>query len=73
MAKATLEFDLSNQDDCREFSCAANSLELALFIWELKHNILHNALKDGLSGEEIVELIHEHIDSLPFDVDDMII
>lgn len=73
MAKATLQFDLTNQDDCREFMCAANSLELALFVWELKHNILRKGLKDGLDAKMIVQLIHEHIEDLPFNIDDMIL
>ena len=73
MAKATFEYDLTDADDIREHLCATLSPTMAMFIWELKHNILRNAGKNELHSGEIIQLIYEHIDNLGFDIDDLIV
>jgi hypothetical protein len=70
--KAKLIYDLTDPDDSMDHARAVNSLDMAMFIWELRHNILRSALKDGLDAEEMSELINEKIDSLPFDIDDLV-
>jgi hypothetical protein len=70
--KAKLIYDLTNPDDLMDHARAVNSLDMAFLIWDLRHNILRSALKNGLDAEEMAELINEKIDSLPFDIDDLI-
>jgi hypothetical protein len=70
--KTELIYDLTDRDDAMDYLRAVNSLDMAMFIWELRHNILRSALKDGLDAEEMSELINEKIDSLPFDIDDLV-
>lgn len=70
--KAKLIYDLHNPDDSMDHARAVNSLEIASLIWELRHNILRSALKDGLDAEELAELINEKINSLPIDIDNLI-
>jgi hypothetical protein len=69
---AKLIYDLTDSDDLMAHSRAVNSLDLSLFIWELRHNFLRSALKDGLDPVEMAKLINEKIDSLPFDIDDLV-
>jgi hypothetical protein len=70
--KAKLIYDLSDPDDLMDHARAVNSLEIASLIWQLRHNILRSALRDGLDAEELAELINEKIDSLPIDIDDLV-
>lgn len=73
MATATLTFNLEDPDDRMAHLRAVNSLEMALFIWELRHNILRLAVKKGLESNEMIDFISEKIDSLPFDIDELIV
>lgn len=70
--KAKLIYNLTDTDDSMRHLRAVNSDLLAFFIWELKHNILRSALKNGLDPVEMSELINEKINSLPFDIDDLV-
>jgi hypothetical protein len=38
MAKAILEFDLSDEDDLMEFKRASSSLGMSLALWEMLYN-----------------------------------
>lgn len=73
MAKAHIEFDLTNEDDCREHLCAVYAVDLAYFVWELKHNILRNAVKNDLDPYDIQKLIYEKIEDLGFDIDELVV
>ena len=46
MAKAILEFDLTDPDDRMEHFRAIKSTDLALFIWELLYNTKKGVLLD---------------------------
>lgn len=68
--KAVLEFDLNNIDDSNNHVLAVHANEMAGFIWELKHNIIRRALKDGLSTDDMAKLIHEQLEMhLDFNID----
>ena len=68
--KANLEFDLNDIDDGRKYVLSVHVMEMAGFIWELKHNILRRALKDGLSADDMAKLIHEQMEMhLDFNID----
>jgi hypothetical protein len=73
MAKAKLIFDLNDPDDMREHLCAVHGQDFAFLIWELKHNILRRAYKDELDPKEIIDLIHEKINELGIDVDELVV
>jgi hypothetical protein len=70
--KAKLIFDLDNLDDKMAFDRAVYSTEMALFIWELRHNILRKALKEGFTTEQTIELIIKEMNELSFDIDNFI-
>lgn len=70
--KARFEFNLNDPEDDRLFSIHANSEEMAFFIWDLRHNILRNSLKDELSSSDICLLIQEKINELVFNIDDLV-
>lgn len=70
---AKLEFNLNEPDDIRLHLASVHGFDLAMFIWELKHNILRKALKDGLDPLDMVTLINEHIENLGFDIDEIVI
>lgn len=73
MANAILKFDLSEPDEIRDHLAAIHGMDMALLLWEFKHNILRKAMKDALSPSEICQLIHEYIDNLGFDIDDIVV
>lgn len=70
---ATLKFNLEDPDSERDFKLAVHSLDMGLVIWELKNNILRSIYKNDLSTEEAVQLIRDELDTLPFNIDDLII
>jgi hypothetical protein len=69
---AKLIYNLTDLDDLMAYSRAVNSLDMAMFISELRNNVLRSALKDELDAAEMAQLIYEKIDSLPFDIDDLV-
>ena len=70
--KAQLTFDLSDPDDVLEHLKAVNAPEMALFIWNLKHNTIRKIIKDDLTFMEAMELIEDKLNELPFDIDELV-
>ena len=65
MAKATLEYVLSDPDDVMEHKRAVKSLDMALALWEIVHNT-KKGLEWSMEGKEIdkydaLELVYEKI------------
>ena len=65
MAKATLEYNLSDIDDAYAHKRAVKSLDLALALWEITHNT-KKGLEWSMEGKEIdkydaLELVYEKI------------
>ena len=65
MAKARLEYDLSDPDDVMEHKRAVKSLDMALALWEIVHNT-KKGLEWSMEGKEIdkydaLELVYEKI------------
>ena len=65
MAKATLEYDLSDPDDVMAHKRAVKSLDMALALWEIVHNT-KKGLEWSMEGKEIdkydaLELVYEKI------------
>jgi hypothetical protein len=46
MAKATLEFDLTDSDDMMEFERAVKATDMALVLWELVFNTKKKVFND---------------------------
>ena len=81
MAKATLEYNLSDIDDSYAHKRAVKSLDLALALWEITHNT-KKGLEWSMEGKEIdkydalelvFEKIHEIISENNIDLDDLIL
>ena len=70
--KAKLIFDLDNPDDVMAYKRAVFSTEMALFIWELRHNTLRKAIKEDLTTTQTIELIIKEMNELSFDIDNFI-
>jgi len=65
MAKATLEYDLSDPDDDMEHKRAVKSLDMAMALWDIVHNT-KKGLEWSMEGKEIdkydaLELVYEKI------------
>jgi hypothetical protein len=65
MAKATLEYDLSDPDDVMEHKRAVKSLDMAMALWDIVHNT-KKGLEWSMEGKEIdkydaLELVFEKI------------
>lgn len=80
MAKATLEYDLSDSDDVMEHKRAVKSLDMAMALWEIVHNT-KKGLEWSMEGKEIdkyeaLELvyakIHEILDDHNIVTDELI-
>ena len=80
MAKATLEYDLSDPDDVMEHKRAVKSLDMALALWEIVHNT-KKGLEWSMEGKEIdkydalelvYEKIHEILDNHNINTDELI-
>jgi hypothetical protein len=81
MAKAKIEYDLSDVDDMYAHKRAIKSLDLALALWEITHNT-KKGLEWSMEGKEIdkydaLELvfdkIHEIMSEHNIDLDDLIV
>ncbi len=81
MAKAKIEYDLSDIDDMYAHKRAVKSLDLALALWEITHNT-KKGLEWSMEGKEIdkydalelvFEKIHEIISEHNIDLDDLIL
>lgn len=71
--KALLEFDLEDFDDVRAHKRCVHSLDMAIFIWELKHNLIRKAHRQEMSLEDFTDLLDGSINDLGFDIDDLIV
>ena len=65
MAKATLEYDLSDPDDVMEHKRAIKSLDMAMALWDIVHNT-KKGLEWSMEDKEIdkydaLELVYEKI------------
>ena len=69
MPKGILKFDLGEADEIRAYHMAVHAPDMAMFIWELKHNILRSAYKQDMTGEQLADKIWEELKELPFNVD----
>jgi hypothetical protein len=81
MAKAKIEYDLSDIDDMYAHKRAVKSLDMALALWEITHNT-KKGLEWSMEGKEIdkydalemvFEKIHEIISEHSIDLDDLIL
>ena len=84
MAKATLEFDLTDFDDRIEHLRAVKSTDMALFIWELLYNtkksILNNLEFNPNMPKDNYELVnylweqfHEMVSEKGINIDELIV
>ena len=68
MAKAILEFDLTDRDDCIEHKRAVKSLDMALVLWEIVHNsrreIEADVERKDCSVWDVVDICFERIHDL---------
>ena len=80
MAKATLEYDLSDPDDVMEHKRAIKSLDMAMALWDIVHNT-KKGLEWSMEDKEIdkydaLELvykkIHEILDDHNINTDELI-
>jgi len=80
MAKATLEYDLSDPDDVMEHKRAVKSLDMAMALWDIVHNT-KKGLEWSMEDKEIdkydaLELvykkIHEILDDHNINTDELI-
>ena len=66
MSKATIEFDLNEPEDRTEHLRCVKALDMACFIWELKHNFWRKWKHDDSDfnldtyKEALHELMEEH-------------
>jgi len=88
MAKATLEFDLNDPEDRREFELVNKSRDIALALWEIVHNTkksvewkIEAAINEPNTGdgidaydgiEEVYEAIYEILNDRGIKIDDYI-
>jgi hypothetical protein len=81
MAKAKIEYDLSDVDDMYAHKRAIKSLDMALALWEITHNT-KKKLEWSMEGKEmdkyealelVYEKIHEIISEHNIDLDDLIV
>ncbi len=80
MAKATLEFDLNDEDDIRAHKRAIKSLDMSLALWNITHNT-KKSLEWSMEGKEmdkydalemIFDKIYEILDEHNIKLDDLL-
>ena len=70
--KATLEFDLNDSEDLRDYTRINKSLDMAMALWEITHNTkkgisyqLEGTKKDGSEYEytpyDVLDLVYDKI------------
>ena len=69
---AALTFDLSDPEEAKDHKKAIFANDMAYVIWDLKVNVLRRIRKDDLSVDEAVQLIQEHLNDLPFSVEELL-
>ena len=61
--KATIEFDLNNHEDKMAYKRANSSLDMAIVLWEITHNLRHKLENDSDIDKvfyEIYDLMEKH-------------
>lgn len=80
MAKATLEYDLSDPDDVMAHKRAVKSLDMAMALWDIVHNT-KKGLEWSMEGKDmdkydalelVFERIHEILDEHNINTDELI-
>jgi hypothetical protein len=80
MAKAKIEYDLSDSEDVYAHKRAIKSLDMALALWTITHNT-KKSLEWSMEGKEmdkydalelVYEKIHEIISEHNIDLDDLV-
>jgi hypothetical protein len=80
MAKATIEYNLSDPDDVMAHKRAIKSLDMAMALWDIVHNT-KKGLEWSMEGKEIdkydalelvYEKIHEILDNHNINTDELI-
>ena len=64
MAKAILEFDLTDPDDLLEFERAAKSYGMAMSIWEFVYNSRKSMLWDLQAKDSTIAAEYELLDKI---------
>jgi len=72
--KATLEFDLDNEDDRISHMRCVNATNMASFIWELKHNFWRQWKHDetDFNLDTYKEALYELMQTHSIDIDNLI-
>ena len=82
MAKATLEFDLTDSDDMMEFERAVKATDMALVLWQLvfnaKKQIFNEIEFEKIESpydaiDKFYERLHEELDNHGLNMDKLII
>jgi hypothetical protein len=73
MSKATIEYDLSNADDVMEMKQSMKANDMAMFIWELKHNFWRKWKHDDsdFNLETYMEALGELLDEYNINPDEL--
>jgi hypothetical protein len=69
--KAIIEFDLDNHEDKMAYKRANASLDMALVLWEIRHN-LRRKLEDANDVDKVFYEIFDLMDKYGVVVDDLI-
>jgi len=77
MSKAVITWNLNDLDENQDFKRSMKSKDMAMLLWELKHNSYKACgRKADESGEDDFHIIFEHINDLfeqfSIDIDDLI-
>jgi murein L,D-transpeptidase YafK len=74
MSKATIEYDLSAADDVMAMKQSMKSSDMAIFIWELKHNFWRKWKHDDseFNLETYKEALNELLDEYNINPDELI-
>lgn len=69
--KAIIEFDLDNEEDKMAYKRANKSLEMALVLWDIKHN-LRKKLEDANDVDKVFYEILDLMDYHNVIIDDLL-
>lgn len=69
--KAIIEFDLDNHEDKKSYKRANASLDMALVLWEIRHN-LRKKLEDAKDVDKVFYEIFDLMDKYGVVIDDLL-
>ena len=73
MAIVNIKYDLNDPEDEKAFQRAVNSLDMALYIWEILHNgKRHFKHLDELNIDDIWEYLWQQANDHKIDIDNLI-